>query len=72
MEGPVVFWSSSATIGSVQKSELELPVFYFIDSHKIIVVAEFLDGWEGFAPVVIVLDYKIRVSPAQEFKRLIL
>ncbi len=47
MGGPVVLWSLSAAIGSVRKSELE-PIFAnnFIDRDKVVIVAEFVYGWE--------------------------
>ncbi len=47
--GPVVAVSLSATISSVRKNELVLTLvdwFLLIDSDEVVIVAEFIDGWE--------------------------
>ncbi len=47
--GPVVAVFITATIGSVQKSEMEMTyLWYLIDSFKVVSEAEFLDCWEVF------------------------
>ncbi len=47
MGGPVVLWSLTSAISSVRKSELEtIFAINFIDRDKVVIVAEFVYGWE--------------------------
>jgi hypothetical protein len=36
----------TATINSIRKSELELIVIIFVNSDKVVIIAELFDGWE--------------------------
>jgi hypothetical protein len=59
--GPVVTVSQTATIVSVSKSELVIPIEYFTDSNKVVVVAKFSDGWK-VSVLHVVTDLYIRIS----------
>ncbi len=61
--GPVVAYSLTTTIGSVQKSELVLTIkgwLQVIDSDKVVVVAELFDGWEVFIRLE-ALKWQVRI-----------
>ena len=55
MAGPVVCVCLRVTICTILQSEIELTIVaYFFDSDKVVVVVEFVDGWE--VPVLLAHD----------------
>jgi hypothetical protein len=64
--GPVVVWIPTATICSVQKSELVLIqiVIIFIDRDEVVVVAELFDGWE-VSVLLKVPEWHVRIRESE-------
>ena len=71
--GPVALISFCATKGSIPQSEPVLrTIGYFIESDKVIVVVELIDGWEVSVLLTPYWKVRFRVSPTQNFGKLVL